>query len=235
MRLLEWGVQLWHDFLDLLYPRCCAVCHRALLRDEDHLCLHCLQGLPRTHYHLLDSNLMEQLFYGKLDVERAVAWCYFAQGSDYRKLIHHIKYHNDPQCAYYLGWVYGKELQESALFLGVDYVVPVPLHPYRAWQRGYNQSERIAQGVADALGVSVANGWMKRVKHSQTQTNKSLYERWLNTQSIFALVDGHPFDHKRLILVDDVVTTGATLLACAKSLSRVKEVKISLLALAIAE
>ncbi len=228
--LKRWG----NTLLDLLYPRTCLVCQRKLVQGEQHICLHCLYALPRTDYHLTRDNAMAQLFYGKATIREAHGWFYYTKGSPYRSLIHHIKYHHEKQAAHYLGECYGNELVASSTLGNIDYIVPIPLHPLRKWQRGYNQSELIANGLAVALGSTVQTSWVKRSKHTATQTQKGVYERWHNTQSIFRLSPNHQFAGKRVLIVDDVVTTGATLLACAQLLENIEGVEIYLLALGVA-
>ncbi len=228
--LRRWGNAL----LDLLYPRSCLVCQRALVQGEKHICLHCLHTLPRTDYHLVKNNAVAQLFYGKATLQNAFGWFFYTKGSPYRSLIYAIKYHNEQRAAHYLGWLYGKELVASGIYIDIDYIVPIPLHPFRKWKRGYNQSELIANGIAEALGATVQTSWVKRTKNTASQTQKSVYERWHNTQSVFQLSPQHQFVNKKILIVDDVITTGATLLACAQLLEEVEGVEISILSLAVA-
>lgn len=229
--LQRWG----NTLLDLVYPRCCLVCQRSLVQGEQHICLHCLHALPRTDYHLVRNNAVAQLFFGKVPFKEAYGWFYYTKASPYRSLIHHIKYHYEQQAAHYLGELYGKELLASNCACDIDYIIPIPLHPLRKWKRGYNQSEQIANGLAKAIGATVQTSWVKRTKHTATQTQKSVYERWYNTQNIFSLSPQHQFINKKVMIVDDVVTTGATLLACAQLLARVEGIEITLLTLAVAD
>ena len=221
--------------VDLFYPRLCPVCGRALQHHEPHLCLHCLQNIPRTQLHLHGSdNEMEQLFRGKVPVEKAAAFFYFTHSGDYRHLIHHIKYRGEKECARYLGALYAREIG-SRFFADIDLLVPVPLHPRRLRKRGYNQSEYIAAGIADATGVPVAPEVLQRIRQTQSQTAKGIYQRWKNTRDSFRL-QSQPenIEGKHLLLIDDVVTTGATLLACIEALHDIKNIKISLLTLSMA-
>ena len=219
---------------DLLYPRTCSVCSRTLQQHEQHLCLYCLRNIPRTQHHL-DSgdNEMEQLFRGKIPIEKAAAFFYFTSDSDYRTLIHRIKYRDEKECARYLGTLYAQEIG-TAFFAGIDRLVPVPLHPRQRRQRGYNQSECIADGIAAVTGLPVSADLLQRSRYTPTQTAKESARRWENVQDAFAL-QGNPAEvgGQHLLLIDDVVTTGATLQACALPLLGIKNVKISLLTLAI--
>ena len=220
--------------LDLLFPRLCVVCGRRLQSDEPHLCLHCLQHLPRTKFHEETEHAMEQLFRGKADIDAAFALFYSTPHSDYRNLLHHIKYHNGKECARYLGQLYARELRASGQLDGIDVIIPVPLHRSRLRKRGYNQSEWIARGIADVSGIAVDTHSLIRRKSNPSQTHLSLYERWLNTRDIFALSPGHTCTGRHILLVDDIVTTGATLLACAEALQAAKPAGISLFALSFA-
>ena len=221
--------------IDLFYPRICLICGRALQSHEKHLCMYCIQNIPRTQFHShSEDNIMEHLFRGKVQIEKAVAFFYFSHHGDYRHLIHQIKYRGEKECARYLGEIYARELG-AEFFTDIDLLVPVPLHPKRLRKRGYNQSEWIAMGISDFTGKDIDRYLIHRCGTSETQTNKGIYKRWENTQNIFTLGNTSEAEGKHLLLIDDVVTTGATLLSCANTLSNIKNIKISLLTLAIAQ
>lgn len=224
-----------NPLLDLLFPRLCAVCGSRLQSDETHLCLHCLRHLPRTDFHKESEHAMEQLFRGKIDIDRAFAFFYSTPHSQYRSLLHHIKYHNGKECARYLGKLYAEELCETGLLDDIDLIIPVPLHRTRMRKRGYNQSEWIALGISDITGITLDTQSLIRPKANPSQTHLSLYERWLNTHNIFSLSPNHNCTDKHILLVDDIVTTGATLLACAQTLRTAQPLNISLLALSFAQ
>lgn len=220
--------------LDLFYPRLCVVCGRRLQEGERHLCLHCIQHLPRTQFHREESQPMEQLFRGKIDADFAVSFFHTSPRSEYRTLLHHIKYRDGKECARYLGRLYAEELAADGVLQHIDLIVPVPLHRHRLRKRGYNQSEWIARGLSDATGIPVDTASLLRRKANPSQTRLSLYERWLNTRSIFALREGCDLQGRHVLLVDDIVTTGATLLACAETLQAAHPAGIALLTLSIA-
>lgn len=223
------------DIGDFFFPRCCLVCGRVLLHDEEFLCCHCLLDLPRTDYGRVTDNPMEQLFYGKLQVERCAAYFFFTEGGDYRRLIHDIKYKGEKECGAYLGALFARENAATGLFDSVDYLVPVPLHPCKWRKRGYNQSEWIARGISEATGIPVCTELLECVTDRQSQTHKGIYERWLSTHESFtALPDVIPAE-SHVLLVDDVVTTGATLLACGKALAASGISRISICALSLAK
>ena len=178
---------------------------------------------------------MEQLFRGKIDIQDAYAFFYFTQNGDYRHLIHNIKYKGEKLCGKYLGTLFASELLKDGKLQDIDIIVPVPLHRSKERARGYNQSEWIAKGIADVIGKEVCPHLLYRKKKNESQTHKSLYERWLNTHSAFYLQETAGIKDKHILLIDDVVTTGATLLACAEALSKSENCKISFLTLAITQ
>ena len=209
---------LLSDFLELIYPRFCVVCGKKLVQAEQFICMPCLVHLPRTGAHRRPGNAVEQLFYGRVPIEHGCAYFEFKKGSNYQKIVHALKYKGQKELGSYLGRRYAEELKLSHLFDDYDYLCPLPLHPHKQRQRGYNQSEYFARGLSAVLNIPVSTGNLIRTHHTATQTRKSRWERWENVQAVFDLCDPQVFDGKRLILVDDVVTTGATAEACAQSI-----------------
>ena len=224
----------FRDIADFFFPRTCRVCGKVLLHNEEYLCMQCMLDMPRTDFALDPDNAMAQLFYGKLPIERAVAYFYFTKGSDYRRLIHRIKYNGEKECGYYLGVMMARELSSTTVFEGIDYVVPVPLHRKKYRKRGYNQSEWIAQGIADELGVELSTESLVCRTQRESQTQKGIYERYLATREAFELLPDSSLVGAHVLLVDDVVTTGATLLACGEELIKggVRQVSMATLAAA---
>lgn len=218
---------------DLVFPNQCVVCGENLAAHEEVLCLKCLSDIPRTGFHLECENVLERRFWGRAEVERATAFFYFRKGSHYRVLLHQLKYNNRQDVGRVLGRYAALELRESDDFCHFDYIVPVPLHPNKMRKRGYNQSECIADGLAEVLNVEVDTKVLVRSIENPTQTNKSVYERWENTNGIFSLTDRQRFEHKHILLVDDVLTTGSTLIACVQALKEV-DCKVSIFTLASA-
>ncbi len=222
------------ELLDIFYPRICVVCGRRLQADEKHLCIHCMQHIPRTHFHIEESHPMEQLFRGKVEIDNAFAFFYTSPQSEYRHILHHIKYHDGKECAHYLGRQYAIELSDTDSLHDIDLIMPVPLHHSRLRQRGYNQSEWIARGISDVTDIPIDTHSLIRMKSNPSQTRLSIYERWLNTQNIFKLSHNIDSSTSHILIVDDIVTTGATLLACIEALQETFSGKISVLALSIA-
>jgi len=207
----------YEDFLALVFPRTCCVCKRSLFEFENHLCKICVSQLPITSYHLrADDNDLKVKIDGLTQAGRLFSFLRFTKRGMSQKILHQLKYKSKPELGNFLGRMYGQLLYEY--YVGQwDAVVPVPLHPVKLKRRGYNQSERFAQGLAEMFHIPVSTA-LRRIKVTETQTNKSRWQRWENVDSVFDVADGAPFSGKRILLVDDVMTTGATLAACANTL-----------------
>ena len=222
------------SFLDLLYPPCCEVCGRLLVANEHTICTQCKYELPLTLFWESTDNPAARLFWGKVAVEQASSFFYFTKGSPYRKLMHKLKYKGKTDIGVTLGRWYGEKLAQSALYQTVDIVVPLPLHAKRLKRRGYNQSELIAEGIADAMQKSLDTASLQRTVYTETQTNKSRMERWKNVESVFKVANPQLLNGKHVLLVDDILTTGATLEVCALSLLEAASCKVSVATLGIA-
>lgn len=219
---------------DVVMPRTCPVCGQALGSDERWICRKCLAALPRTHYEEVDFNTMEQLFAGKVPIERATAYFFYEKGSPYASILHDIKYHGMPRMGQWLTARAVNDMSDSHFFDGVDVVTAVPLHRSKLAQRGYNQSEYLARGIADAISVPYVEV-LKAIRPHSTQTHKGAMERWQNIQGNYTLKNNaDQLTGKHILLVDDVVTTGSTLTVCAALLKQIPNVTISLFTLAAA-
>lgn len=222
------------DFFQLFYPNICAACGERLLTQEKVICTRCLVDLPRTNFHYEHDNPVSQLFWGRVNVQNATALFRFQKGSRFQDLLHLLKYNGRQDIGEELGRQLGFELKKSELFNSVNVVIPVPLHPKREKKRGYNQAECIAKGIADSMGIEIQSRNMVRSVETQTQTKKSRIERWQNVDSIFKIKKPEKLNNKHILLVDDVVTTGATLEACAQAILKTEGVKVNIAALATA-
>lgn len=226
----------FHSFWSLLFPRCCVVCGSPLSRGEECLCTCCNINLPRTGFHLRKDNPVECLFWGRIPgLKRASSFLFYRKGSDFRRILHLLKYGGYKELGEMMGRYMSAELSSGEFFDGVDMIIPVPLHRKKQKLRGYNQSEWIARGIASVTGIPLCAECMIREKNTETQTRKSTFERWENVEGIFRLCDTVHFEGKHVLLVDDVLTTGATTVACASAFARVSGIRISVLTLAVAE
>jgi ComF family protein len=224
---------LWEDFISLLLPRLCHACGDHLLRNEHLICTQCFISIPRTNYHLTTGNPVEQLFWGRCRITRAAAFSFYTRGSRIRRLIHRLKYDGLKEIGFELGKIYGLALKNSEFMNDIDLIIPVPLHKSRQRSRGFNQSECIAEGIAEVTGYQVDINTLVRIRSSDTQTKRSRYERWMNVEGIFTVADPQKIVGRHILLVDDVITTGSTLDACASELLKTEDVKVSIAALAV--
>ena len=231
---MNWLYDLWDDFISLLFPRLCYACGNQLMRNESLICTECFVVIPRTNYHFVEDNPVAQLFWGRCLIEKAAAFSYYNKGSRIRKLIHNMKYNGIREIGYDLGRLYGLSLKTSGFINDIDIIIPVPLHPVKKRIRGFNQSETISMGIADATHLPVDLKSLARVLVSATQTKRSRYERWTNVEGIFQVLDSQTIMGKHVLLVDDVITTGSTIESCTNELLKIEGVKVSAVALAFA-
>lgn len=222
-------------FLSLFFPNyCLGGCGNTLEMPDEQLCVHCFSQLTLTHFSKHSPNNIEQLFWGKVRVERATSLFYFSKESRIQQIIHQLKYKGRNDIGFLLGRLLGKDLIDSPDFDSIDLVIPVPLHKSKKNKRGYNQSEEIAKGVIDELKIPLDTKSLKRISFTKTQTRKKRFERWENVKDVFSVQDSGSLEGKHILLIDDVCTTGATLIACAEQLLTIKDVKISIATVAFA-
>lgn len=231
---MNWLYDLWDDFLSLLFPRICYGCGNHLLRNENIICTECYVVIPRTNYHTIRENPVEQLFWGRCIIESAAAFSYYNKGSRIRNLIHNLKYKGIKEVGFELGRIYGLSLKSTGFTGSVDMIVPVPLHPAKKRSRGFNQSEIIAEGISAATGILINSSAVIRTVSSSTQTKRSRYERWVNVEGIFSISDSESIRGRHILLIDDVITTGATMESCINELLKIEGVKVSVAAIAFA-
>lgn len=215
------------SLIGLLYPSVCAACGASLFKWEKLVCTRCRSLLPKTGYELNEDNPLARMFYGKVGLKAVTACFFFSKEGKVQHLIHELKYKGNGDAGVFLGQELGKTLKEAPLFQGLDYLIPVPLHPKRERQRGYNQSMMIAQGINEVTGIPIGDKFLIRSVNTSTQTHKTKEERWENVKDIFELRHPERLEGKYVLLVDDVLTTGATIEACAVKLSAVPEITIS--------
>lgn len=229
-------MKILKDISDFFFPRVCVCCGKILSSGEDGLCFDCLSGLPYTGIQNTPENEMERRFWGFFPIEKATSLCYYSKGGNIAELLHGMKYKGRKKLCYTMGRVLAAELSGSGFFDGIDFFIPVPLHKERLKQRGYNQSELLARGISDSTGIPLMTGVIKRVHNNATQTHKSGFERWQNAEGLFALSgNGGVLSGKHVLIVDDVLTTGATIASCIDVLKNVSDIKISVVTLAWAK
>lgn len=213
--------------IGLLYPSVCAACGTSLFKWETLVCTRCRNLLPKTGYELNEENPLARIFFGKIRLKAVTACFFFSKEGKVQHLIHELKYKGNGEAGVFLGQELGKTIKEAPLFQGIDFLIPVPLHPKREKERGYNQSLMIAQGVSEVTGIPIGEKFLVRTVNTSTQTHKSKEERWENVKDIFELRHAEHLEGKYVLLIDDVLTTGATLEACALKLAAVPGITIS--------
>jgi len=223
------------DFLSLFLPRLCLGCRAHLVRGEQVLCTGCLLSMAMTGFHLQRGNMLEQAFWGRCLIERAAALSVYNRGSRIRKMIHALKYEGRTDIGRCLGELYGSILAENGFMEGIDMIIPVPLHRSRQRSRGYNQSEYFANGLSAATGVPAGKGLLLRTSRSGSQTKHGRYGRWENVQGLFMAAKPDEIRGRHLLLADDVITTGSTVEACVNALHESGDVRVSVVALAVAQ
>jgi ComF family protein len=214
--------------LHLLFPHLCSGCGSDLLGTESCLCIRCLAGLPETNFHLYSNNPVEKIFWGRLPLVTATAQYYFNKESLIQVLMHELKYKGNKDLGRQLGRFMGFQLLETERFNKIEALIPLPLFPAKEKRRGYNQAAILCEGIADAMKVDVLPDVVIRAEQTDSQTKKARIERWQNTEGKFRLVKHESIEHKHVLLVDDILTTGATLEACGQELMKAEEVKLSI-------
>jgi len=226
--------QLLHGFIALFYPHLCLACEKEQPPLSDIICIKCQYKLPRTEQHLQTENAFTERFWGRIPLQAGAAMYHFVKGGAMQRLLHHLKYKGRKEVGSTLGEWYGQLLRNAPAFQDIDLIVPVPIHPRKKRIRGYNQSDHIAEGLAKSMQKPWLPDGLQRVEHTQSQTTKSRMERFENVMRAFAVKNATALQGKHILLVDDVLTTGATLEACALKLLDVPDTKVSMATLAMA-
>ena len=235
MAIIKLLSRSFEDLLSLIYPHICAACNHLDAIPGEVLCLDCSADLIGTNHHLCPENEFTDKFWGRVDLEYGLAAYPFTKKGKMQRLLHQLKYKGRKDIGRILGYNYGLELSEYGILKDLDYIVPVPLHPNKMRERGYNQAACIAEGVSQALEIPVVTKYLVRKEHKSSQTIKSRIQRFESIFDSYQVQEGWQLSDSHVLLVDDVITTGATLEACAL---RIKEqapgCRISMLTLAIA-
>jgi ComF family protein len=228
------GLKGWFsDLLRIVFPDVCEVCGSSLVRGEEVICLKCDMNMPRTRVHNDSFNIIHERLAGKTPIERTAGYFYYYRESDYAAIIHNAKYNGRPIIARKLAMRFARELMADNFFDGIDIILYVPMFFLKKIKRGYNQSEYIAQGISQATNITVGHNLISKRSHS-SQTKKNSYSRWLNAQGVYDVINSDELENKHVLIVDDVVTTGATLLACCDVVhNAIPSATISVLSLAV--
>ena len=219
------------SLLNLVFPKLCVCCGDSLMEGEENFCLTCLYSLPRLAKQDYTDNRIMDLFLGRVKLEKAFSWCMFEKQTSVQNILHHIKYKDKDYLARQMGEIMAREMPD--FFADIDAIVPVPLHKKKQKIRGYNQSQEIAKGVQSVVGLPIFSELLTRTRFSETQTHKNKDQRWQNVQGLFLLEPNEGFEGKHLLLIDDVLTTGSTAIACLEELQKIPNVRLSFLSLAV--
>lgn len=223
---------LLKDALHLFYPHLCISCGDDVLAFDQLICKDCFQNLPRTHFYQLKENSIDKIFYGRLNIKAAHSEFYFTKGHLLQHLVHQLKYKNNKDIGIYLGKLMGQSLAVSERFKNIDCIIPIPMFKQKEIKRGYNQAAIVAMGVAEAMQIPLLTHEVKRILPTSTQTKKHRAERWENVKDTFVVDNKNQLSGKSILLVDDVITTGATLEACGEILLQIPGVIVSIATLA---
>lgn len=228
---MEGIYQAVEGLLHLFYPNVCCLCRTPLVRGEDGICFLCMEKLPRTRFDVHSENPVKKLFYGRIPIEFGSAFLHFSADGLTQSIMHLIKYKGRKDLGLTLGRYFGQDLYHRG-WKGADLLLPVPLHPSKLRQRGYNQSQLLAEGIGQGCKMEVNTELIRRTRHTSSQTKKGRWARWENVGDVFETRKPETLRNLHVALVDDVVTTGATIEACAQALLKAGVASVSVLALA---
>lgn len=228
-------MRILKDIFHLFYPKICTCCSKNLLKGEAILCVNCRHDLPIIEITDYKDNEIATTFYGRVPIEKAVSFLYYRKKGKARELIHQLKYKNRQEIGEFLGDWFGHQLKQTNVFTDIDFIVPVPLHPKRFKERGYNQVTSFGKKLSKHLDIVYKPNILQRLSNTKTQTLQKRFERFSNTNTKFELTNTSIFKNKHILLIDDVITTGATIEACCNELLKIENITISIATLAYTE
>ena len=226
---------MFKAIIDLFFPKVCYACHEVLNDHEQDICTDCRNNLPVTNFHFHKDNNVSKVFYARVKVEYGTALFRFEKKGLVQQLIHNLKYKGQESIGVFLGDWLGGELKTVKEYSEIDMVIPVPLHKNKLKKRGYNQVAKFAEHIASALNVKYVDNVLLKVTNTDSQVLKSRFARWTNNEELFTLQNKSTIANKHILLVDDLITTGATMEACINVLNQAKNIKISVACMAIAQ
>jgi len=219
--------------VNLFFPKVCYTCYNTLLDFESYVCTKCRHDLPVTNFHFDNSDVVEKVFYGRVKVEHATSLLRFEKKGIVQQLIHNLKYKGYEDIGVFLGEWLGNDLKNIEAYKDIDIIIPVPLHKNKLKKRGYNQVDKFAKEIAKALSVEYNDKTLIKITNTKSQVTKKRFARWQITNELFAIEHTDQIENKHILLVDDIITTGATLESCINVLKTAKNVKISIATMAI--
>jgi ComF family protein len=223
------------SFFHLIYPNLCIACNKRTTDINETFCLDCYTELPFTHHSDLKTNEFADHFKGKIGIRFATSLFYFVKTGVVQNIVKQLKYHGKDIYGIKLGQLFGSSFQNSELATSINIIVPVPLHIKKESKRGYNQSLKFAEGIGTRLNIPVSKGNLVRIKNTLTQTKMNNEARIKNMLNAFSVENTFEFENKHVLLVDDVLTTGSTLLECAVTLKDIPGITISMATIAMGE
>jgi len=224
-------LSLFKGLISLFYPRLCVACGKVLHEKEQFFCLNCFQNLPETNFHLFDDNPLIYTFMGRVNVVNVASLLFYKKGNMTQNILRDLKYKGNKELGRFLGQYYGKKLIEHDAYKKMEVIIPIPLHTKKLKKRGYNQSEWIAMGLSETMGIPYNTTALVRTSFTETQTKKSRIDRWENVKNVFHVADENSIKGKHILVCDDVLTTGATMEAAIKQLLEVENTTVSVVTL----
>ncbi len=215
-----------NDINSILLPHCCFGCNAPLISGEHLLCTVCRHDLPITDYNFGQENEIDRVFYGRAHIVKANSFLFFSKTGIVKNLLHHLKYKNQEIVGDFIGSWYGETIVANGYLNHIDIVVPVPLHPKKLKKRGYNQVDAFARQLAKHLQAEFKANALLKTANTKTQTKKTRLNRWQNKKNLYEVDNGKSLTHKKVLLVDDIITTGATIEACCSALNRIEGIEI---------
>lgn len=225
-------MNIFKSIFNLFYPDICLCCKEQLTINESIICLNCRFDLPLTHFSNEKDNLVEKSFYGRIPLKYGTALFFYSKKGKVQELIHQLKYRKHQEIGTLTGNWLGAEIAQSNRFKNVNYIIPVPLHKKKLKKRGYNQVTKFGESLSAQLGVPFIENELTRISSTKTQTKKFRLDRWKNVQEIFFIQHPEKFHNKHILLIDDVITTGATIEACYNALSKINDLSFSIACIA---